>query len=226
MVNNKRFSWSNNPKKNKNGEPGDEELFAIINPNQLEERFGGKAKNITEDYFPLNSPSDQYFIQSDDTNILLLKEQEYINLLDSNNKVFVSPYYVPPPEIVFENLNLDNNNNDFSIEVITIKDAISTNYVKEQIAPILKNLTINNKNIHFNDFDLIDYLTVESEFSDINEKQGKINSLKTKIPNFMIDFSCENSSSTTNSNNFPECSNNKISKHQSVKLNDNNSYKK
>lgn len=68
------------------------ELFAFINEEQIEEKFGGKAKNITSDYFPPYFPSNNYLGEEKNKNIV--SESTYREMCSKHELAVVSPYLV------------------------------------------------------------------------------------------------------------------------------------
>ena len=78
----------------------DPNLFQDFNPENLEERFGGKAENcIYEEgncLFPPRMPSNYYFKENEDPNDILITEEEYINKYNSGNipQESVSPFVI------------------------------------------------------------------------------------------------------------------------------------
>ena len=67
----------------------DSQLFRDINPQNLEERFGGKAQNCIYDedncLFPPRMPSDKYFKDNENPKDILINEEEYIERYNSGN---------------------------------------------------------------------------------------------------------------------------------------------
>ena len=82
-----------------------------IHPSQLEQRFGGTADDVGEDLtFPFFLPSDTY--QIDDRNEdQIVTEDEYINLVNENKLVTISPYLIQEGKINQKGENLDINKN-------------------------------------------------------------------------------------------------------------------
>lgn len=67
-------------------------LFASMNRDQVEKKFGGNAENIVKDYFPPKMPSNQYLTKLDDKSKLLITKREYVNILNKNSELKISPY--------------------------------------------------------------------------------------------------------------------------------------
>ena len=82
-----------------------------IHPSQLEQRFGGTAEDVGEDLnFPFFLPSDIY--QIDDRNEdQIVTEDEYINLVNENKLVTISPYLIQEGKINKNRENIDINKN-------------------------------------------------------------------------------------------------------------------
>ena len=74
-------------------------VLTKIHPSQLEQRFGGEAENVGENLnFPFILPSDIY--QIDDRNQdQIVSEEEYINLVNDDKLVTVSPYLIQEGKI-------------------------------------------------------------------------------------------------------------------------------
>ena len=74
-------------------------VLSKIHPSQLEQRFGGDAENVGEELdFPFILPSDIY--QIDDRNEdQIVSEEEYINMVNNNKLVTVSPYLIQEGKI-------------------------------------------------------------------------------------------------------------------------------
>jgi hypothetical protein len=78
----------------------DPKLFQEINPQNLEERFGGKAENcIYEEencLFPPRMPSNEYFKENEDPKEILISEEEYLERYNTGNILpeSVSPYII------------------------------------------------------------------------------------------------------------------------------------
>ena len=76
----------------------DPNLFKDFNPENLEERFGGKAPNCVyeEEFclFPPRMPTNNFFKENEDPADILITEQEYIDKYNSGNipPESVSPY--------------------------------------------------------------------------------------------------------------------------------------
>ena len=76
----------------------DPNLFQDINPQNLEERFGGQAQNCVYDepncLFPPRMPSQDYFKPNEDPNEILISEEDYIERYNNGNipKESVSPF--------------------------------------------------------------------------------------------------------------------------------------
>ena len=88
-------------------------VLSKIHPSQLEQRFGGDAPDIGEDLdFPFFLPSDLY--QIDDRNAdQIINEEEYINLVNEDKLVTISPYLIQEGKINMdddENINKSLNN--------------------------------------------------------------------------------------------------------------------
>lgn len=75
-------------------------IFNSINPTQIEERFGGKAKNLEKGnlYFPPYMPSNEY--KAEDNN-QILSQEDYMKLLFAGKIITPSPYILEQ----FNNIN-------------------------------------------------------------------------------------------------------------------------
>ena len=118
-------------------DPGSKELFAIINRSQVEKRFGGLAENLTNHYFPHTVPSNEYFLSGDDPKELLITEEQYRTKVENDEKIQVSPYFIPTPaaNFIYENdlkdkanqsdMTEDSKTSIFIITLGEIKDKMS-----------------------------------------------------------------------------------------------------
>lgn len=73
------------------------ELFAYINPSQLEVRYGGKAKNKANKgsiYFPPTMPCEDYLKPEDDRDSLLMDERRYKQLYYEGKVVVTSQKFL------------------------------------------------------------------------------------------------------------------------------------
>jgi hypothetical protein len=73
------------------------DIFTYINPEQVEEKLGGLAKNVTKEigFFPPTMPSGNYFKPEDDPQKILIDEERYIEMAVFENKLSViSPYII------------------------------------------------------------------------------------------------------------------------------------
>lgn len=70
-----------------------EEIFEIINPSQVEKRFGGKAENVENYYFPPVMPNNNEILRKDDRDDKsYVTEDEYFELTNSNKVTVVCPF--------------------------------------------------------------------------------------------------------------------------------------
>ena len=67
------------------------QIFTFINPEQVEEKFGGKARNIESHYFPHIIPSNNFLLDNDPSDKILSTEK-YIEIIKNNNKYIHSPF--------------------------------------------------------------------------------------------------------------------------------------
>jgi len=68
-------------------------MHSIINPDQLEKRFGGNAENAKDKYlFPPIVPSENYLLKSDVVHKVLISDKEYRVLVQKDSRVTKSPY--------------------------------------------------------------------------------------------------------------------------------------
>ena len=76
----------------------DKNLFQDINPQNLEERFGGQARNCVYNepncLFPPRMPSNNYFLENEYPHEILISEEEYIERYNNGNipEESVSPF--------------------------------------------------------------------------------------------------------------------------------------
>jgi hypothetical protein len=75
--------------------PGDEELINRINKSQLEEKYGGTAPTINEHFFPHIQPRDD-FTNENESEDILMSEEDYMELVLRDNRIERSPYYKYP----------------------------------------------------------------------------------------------------------------------------------
>ena len=70
------------------------EIFSIINPCQIEKKYGGKAEDLKSYFFPPIFPSEYYLLDSEknDTNKIFINEEEYKKKIISNQTLLPSPY--------------------------------------------------------------------------------------------------------------------------------------
>ena len=79
-------------------------VLSKIHPSQLEQRFGGEAENVGDDLdFPFLLPSDEYQIDERNED-QIVSEDKYINMVNDDKLVTISPYLIQEGKI-------DNNNN-------------------------------------------------------------------------------------------------------------------
>jgi hypothetical protein len=90
-------------------------VLSKIHPSQLEQRFGGDAPDIGEDLdFPFFLPSDLY--QIDDRNAdQIINEEEYINLVNEDKLVTISPYLIQEGKINIDDENINKSLNNIKI---------------------------------------------------------------------------------------------------------------
>ena len=67
------------------------QIFNYINPEQIEEKFGGKAQNVKSHYFPHWIPSNKFLLENDSVD-KIIDGDKYIELLKNNKKYIHSPY--------------------------------------------------------------------------------------------------------------------------------------
>lgn len=67
-------------------------LLKFINKEQIEKKFGGQAENIEKNFFPPKFPSNAYLLSKERYEEILVSESKYIEMVNSNNKIVVSPY--------------------------------------------------------------------------------------------------------------------------------------
>lgn len=80
----------------KNGDLSD--ILTYINPEQVEERFGGSAKNVRENYFPPIMPSDKYLKPTDKKEKHFVTEEKYRELYINGKINKPSPYFLKEQE--------------------------------------------------------------------------------------------------------------------------------
>ena len=90
-------------------------VLSKIHPSQLEQRFGGDAPDIGEDLdFPFFLPSDLY--QIDDRNAdQIINEEEYINLVNEDKLVTISPYLIQEGKINMDDESINKSLNNIKI---------------------------------------------------------------------------------------------------------------
>ena len=74
-----------------------DDIFTFINEEQVEQKFGGKAKNIVpggNNIFPPLMPSKNYLKQNDDISKMLVKESKYKELYKLGKLTQVSQFYI------------------------------------------------------------------------------------------------------------------------------------
>jgi hypothetical protein len=69
------------------------EIFETINPEQVENKFNGRAENRDIDFFPPYMPSEKYLLNNQTEEDTLVSEDQYRELVNSNKVVTISPYY-------------------------------------------------------------------------------------------------------------------------------------
>jgi len=152
--------------------PGSKELFACINKSQIEQKYGGTAPNVTDNFFPHNTPSNDYFVEEDKPEELLLSDEEYKIKVEADDRIVKSPYYVPTPAAIFE----------AELEKEEIKTCSN---IEEKVT---RNLSVTSdlKNCVYTELEekeLDLYLPIENEFfndvNDVNDKNQNVLSLKT-----------------------------------------------
>jgi hypothetical protein len=69
------------------------DILLLVNPEQLEQKYGGTAPDVKENFFPPIFPSNNYLKSPEDKSKLLVSEEVYARYL--NTKVVApSPYYL------------------------------------------------------------------------------------------------------------------------------------
>jgi len=68
------------------------QFFENINKSQVEERFGGTAKNVEKYFFPHIIPNNDFFVSDISKNPELLIEEKYIEFIKKNDRYVKSPY--------------------------------------------------------------------------------------------------------------------------------------
>jgi len=83
------------------------EIFKYINPEQVEERFGGKAKTVNEYFFPHIIPSVNFLLENETKNEKLVGKEEYLRILRNNSRYVMSPYisYISDDENEEQSIN-------------------------------------------------------------------------------------------------------------------------
>lgn len=66
-------------------------IFTFINPEQIEQRFGGKAPNVEGHYFPHIIPSQNFAIENDPQD-KLMPLKDYLDFMKTNSKYSQSPF--------------------------------------------------------------------------------------------------------------------------------------
>jgi hypothetical protein len=69
-------------------------IFDYINEEQVEQKYGGKASNVVNDFFPPKMPSENY----KKTGGGLITQEEYDKLIVENKLTTISPYYLKRKE--------------------------------------------------------------------------------------------------------------------------------
>jgi hypothetical protein len=83
------------------------EIFTFINRKQVEKKFEGEAYDLNENYFPPIFPSNEYIMDENEKQILLLEENMYKLKLKINKELIPSPF-----------INLNENESYKSLEII------------------------------------------------------------------------------------------------------------
>ena len=93
-------------------------VLSKIHPSQLEKKFGGEADDVGEELdFPFILPSNDY--QIDDRNVdQIVTEEEYLQMVQEDKLVTISPYLIAEGKI---NLNQRNNDIDINKSINNIK---------------------------------------------------------------------------------------------------------
>jgi len=146
-------------------QPGAAEMFTFIHPSQIETRFGGKAKEIQNSFFPHIRPSEQYFVDSDKINDILISEEQYRKKIENDPKIVQSPHLDYSPEINFQE------------EPIIVTDVLKTLQHAEEIKEE-SNKRSSNGSFIFNEDN---NLNIESEMDSRNIIQKKINLKSMRI---------------------------------------------
>ncbi len=66
------------------------ELFEFINEEQIEKKYGGKAQDINENFFPPIMPTNRYTRNNE----YIINEIEYENYIKQGKLTTISPYYL------------------------------------------------------------------------------------------------------------------------------------
>ena len=67
------------------------DIFKYIHPSQIEKKYNGSACNAKDYFFPPIFPSETYFINKYDNN-LLVTEDSYVEIIRSNRDLIQSPH--------------------------------------------------------------------------------------------------------------------------------------
>lgn len=77
------------------------EMFEIMNKEQLEQKFGGSARNA-DIFFPPHFPSNNYAVIKEDINRILISENQAIVKMKNDSRIARNPYLLPPEPIVIK----------------------------------------------------------------------------------------------------------------------------
>jgi len=144
-------------------EKGSKELFAFINPSQIEAKYGGTARDVTSNYFPHIIPSNDYFVSGEDHKSLLISEDQYREKVESDERIEKSPYYVPTPPVQFI---IENEVKSEDLAEKVTKFTMSSNETRGRV---FSDLTEEANS----------FLPIKNEFcNDLSEKNQRFNSLK------------------------------------------------
>lgn len=68
------------------------DLFQFINRKQIEKKFGGLAEDVKEFFFPPIFPSNEYLMENESKEKILVNEEEYKKIIDEKREIVPSPF--------------------------------------------------------------------------------------------------------------------------------------
>jgi hypothetical protein len=141
------------------------DILALINPEQLEQKYGGTAPDVKENFFPPIMPSKNYLRQTDGKSKVLVSEKVYSEYLKT--KVIVpSPYYLDKLESLSPKKSVFSDKQDTTFNTINLKEDVF------QSEKLLMENKLSNLSIEKLGTDRSTFSLIKDEIENTNEHKG------------------------------------------------------